>query len=279
MLQLGLKVIHVLPVRDSWLHREIESLPVPFTPVSSKLEAISAIESLSFDVFVSTGFPFILPISRLRETTGGAEFVNIHPSYLPDLRGADPIPGAILHRRDSGVSCHLMDDGVDTGPIIAQRKIPFSESLDAGLLYQLCFRLEPEIFEAAFQIGFSPQRVQKANEDSVVYYTFRDSDLILDLTDSDQAILSRVRAFNTGRKGVRFRAASTEFKTFAADFFESPAITRLYAGCPENTIVATFDDSILVARKASVLRLAKLEPRPASNVVGNMIAPDPHEVG
>ena len=51
--------------------------------------------------------------------------VNIHPSLLPDF------PGAHAHRdalaagvKTSGCTVHFVDSGMDTGPIIAQRKVP-----------------------------------------------------------------------------------------------------------------------------------------------------------
>ena len=51
--------------------------------------------------------------------------LNLHPSLLPRHRGATPIPAAILAGDETtGVSLMRMDDGLDTGPIVAQAPVP-----------------------------------------------------------------------------------------------------------------------------------------------------------
>jgi len=50
--------------------------------------------------------------------------INVHPSLLPKYRGASPIAGAILAgEEETGVTIMLMDEGMDTGPILAQISI------------------------------------------------------------------------------------------------------------------------------------------------------------
>ena len=48
------------------------------------------------------------------------KYVNIHPSFLPDLRGIDPVLGSILFKRDAGATCHIMSEKIDAGD--AERK-------------------------------------------------------------------------------------------------------------------------------------------------------------
>ena len=51
--------------------------------------------------------------------------MNVHPSYLPAYRGADPIPWEILHKESElGVTIHIIDQGIDTGAIVCQDNIP-----------------------------------------------------------------------------------------------------------------------------------------------------------
>ena len=50
--------------------------------------------------------------------------VNIHPSFLPDFRGADPAFSSLFHGvKETGVTIHFMDGKIDSGPIIAQEKL------------------------------------------------------------------------------------------------------------------------------------------------------------
>ena len=73
---------------------------------------------------------------------------------MPDLRGKSPINGAILYERKAGVTCHYMNDNIDDGDIISQIPIDYSEDLDAGLLYQLSFSAEGDVFEMAYKNSF-----------------------------------------------------------------------------------------------------------------------------
>ncbi|MEK7540378.1 MAG: methionyl-tRNA formyltransferase [Patescibacteria group bacterium] len=74
------------------------------------------------DICVVVAYGKIFPESLLKVPPKG--FVNIHPSLLPELRGATPIPFAILNGlHETGVTIMLMDAGMDTGPILLQEKI------------------------------------------------------------------------------------------------------------------------------------------------------------
>lgn len=62
--------------------------------------------------------------------------LGIHPTLLPEGRGRAAIPWAIIKRLPrTGVSLFKMDEGVDTGPIVAQRIIPLSADTSATWLY------------------------------------------------------------------------------------------------------------------------------------------------
>jgi len=61
--------------------------------------------------------------------------LNIHPSLLPRHRGASPIPAAILAGdAETGVTIILMDAGMDSGPVLAQRRVPIQDSDTTGIL-------------------------------------------------------------------------------------------------------------------------------------------------
>ena len=55
--------------------------------------------------------------------------LNIHPSLLPKYRGAAPIERAMMDcQKETGVSLMVMDEGLDTGPIISQEKVEIGET-------------------------------------------------------------------------------------------------------------------------------------------------------
>lgn len=271
MLDLGLMIKHILPMRGSWLEREAAAFGIPVTVVGSKSQAVEILQDLDFDVFVSTGFPYILPLSELRQHHPDAKFVNVHPSLLPDLRGADPIPAAVLFRRDSGVTCHLMDDGIDTGPIVCQQRIRYFDGLDAKLLYKLCFQLEPLIFEEALRSDFAPSAKSLPTPLDPVYYSFKSTDSEFNPNDDDTEFVSRIRAFNTPRKGFSFTVEGAPYRAFEGKVISEESVLRLFGPARCNEIVATCEDSILIMRDRALIRLSYVEPRPTEELIGILI--------
>lgn len=98
------------------------NIPV-ITPTSwSCDEARQWLRMLNPTVAVVASYGFILPAKVLSIPTMGC--VNVHPSLLPRWRGASPIVSTILHRdTQTGVSIMVMDQGMDTGPVLAQERI------------------------------------------------------------------------------------------------------------------------------------------------------------
>ncbi len=75
------------------------------------------IHAVAPDLVVTAGFMRILGPAALAEQT----FVNTHPALLPSFPGAHGVRDALAHGvRVTGTTCHLVDAGVDTGPIIEQ---------------------------------------------------------------------------------------------------------------------------------------------------------------
>ena len=78
------------------------------------------------DIFLSINFMTILPEEIFTIPKIGS--VNLHPSYLPYNRGNWPETWSIIEDKPAGVSLHMIDKGIDTGPIIAQEKVAFDLS-------------------------------------------------------------------------------------------------------------------------------------------------------
>jgi methionyl-tRNA formyltransferase len=79
-----------------------------------------------FDIAISFGYRHILRQDVIRSSP--APIVNLHISYLPYNRGAHPNFWSFFDGTPSGVSIHLIDEGVDTGAIICQRYVNFSKN-------------------------------------------------------------------------------------------------------------------------------------------------------
>jgi phosphoribosylglycinamide formyltransferase 1 len=73
--------------------------------------------------------------------------VNVHPSLLPEFPGSTPVDDALAAGvRETGVTVHLVDEGVDTGPVLRQEALPV-EPRDTLLerLHAVEHRLLPEV--------------------------------------------------------------------------------------------------------------------------------------
>nr|WP_078495686.1 phosphoribosylglycinamide formyltransferase [Streptomyces xiaopingdaonensis] len=85
------------------------------------------------DLVVSAGFMKVLGQEFLARY--GGRLVNTHPALLPSFPGADGVRDALAYgAKVTGCTVHLVDDGVDTGPVIAQRAVEIRDEdhLDEG---------------------------------------------------------------------------------------------------------------------------------------------------
>lgn len=84
-------------------------------------EQLRTIEDIQPDYVVSCGYRHIVPESILNVPSEGC--LNLHPALLPFNRGANPNVWSIVEGTPAGVTLHYMDEGVDTGEIVAQKKV------------------------------------------------------------------------------------------------------------------------------------------------------------
>jgi methionyl-tRNA formyltransferase len=86
-------------------------------------EAVAELEALAPDLGVLADYGQIVPRALLELPPHG--ILNVHPSLLPRHRGATPIPATIAAGdTHGGVTIIRMDEGIDTGPIVAVRSWP-----------------------------------------------------------------------------------------------------------------------------------------------------------
>jgi len=124
MLQMNCDLVKVFAVKGSYLEKDLQKIGYNYKSIISKEQLIDDINILDFDCLLSNGYPYILLVSMMKKYN--QIFINIHPSLLLDLKGKHPINGAILFDRKHGVTCHHMDDGIDTGSFIANIEIPIT---------------------------------------------------------------------------------------------------------------------------------------------------------
>ncbi len=105
-------------------------------------DVLKAVNGLHPDTALSVFFGYILRPEFISLFPAGV--INLHPSYLPYNRGQYPNVWSIVERTPAGATLHYIDAGVDTGDIIARRRVHI-EPVDTGkTLYR---RLERACFE------------------------------------------------------------------------------------------------------------------------------------
>lgn len=95
-------------------------------------EAVAAYEP---DLVVSAGFMKILGATFLERFAG--RVINTHPALLPAFPGAHAVADALAHgAKVTGCTVHLVDAGVDTGPVIAQQAVTVAPDDDVETLHE-----------------------------------------------------------------------------------------------------------------------------------------------
>jgi phosphoribosylglycinamide formyltransferase-1 len=109
------------------------------------------IESRGADLVVLAGYMQLLDaafVARFRN-----RIVNVHPALLPAFPGLDAIGQALAAGVETtGVSVHFVDEGVDTGPVIAQRRVEVPPGGDRGRLEAAIHAVEHQLYPEAIRM-------------------------------------------------------------------------------------------------------------------------------
>lgn len=134
-----------------------------------------------------------------------AGVINVHPSLLPKYRGASPIEGALLAgEQETGVTIMLMDEGMDTGPILAQRSVAIELEDSAGSLGERLARLGAELLLDTLAPWLDGRIEARPQDGAQATYTkpVSKEDAVIDWALPAMEIWHRVRAYNP-RPGAR----------------------------------------------------------------------------
>ena len=123
--------ITVLSQQDKLVGRKkiLTAPPIAQYAIDNNLELLQpknldplAIEQFEADLAIVVAYGKIIPENILNIPKFG--FINLHPSLLPDLRGPSPMQYALLNGYiNTGVTIMKLDQGMDSGPILAQEKV------------------------------------------------------------------------------------------------------------------------------------------------------------
>ena len=206
------------------------------------------------DVMVVVAYGLILPRAVLDIPRRGC--VNIHASLLPRWRGAAPIQRAIeAGDVETGVTIMQMDEGLDTGPMLAREAIRIDADNTAGVLHDrlaaLGGKMIVEVLRQMDEGGVvgTPQPADGANYAAKIMK----DEATIDFSLSAVEVARKINAFNP------FPGASAFFEGTPVKFWHAEPLAVSTAGKPGEVLAANAQEGVLVACGNGVLRVNVLQ--------------------
>jgi len=211
---------------------------------------------LNPDVMVVAAYGQILPKSILKIPKLGC--LNIHASLLPRWRGAAPIERAILEGdRETGISIMKMNEGLDTGDILLDKKCTISNHETAQTLHDTLSNIGANaILETLNMLPTLKARPQQNNEATYAEKVTKDEAQI-DWHQSAEKISRVIRAFNP-RPIAYTNAMAKQFKNRVLRIIEAEIVNRQTTNSP-GEVIKYDKDVCYIATSNGVINLKKVQ--------------------
>ncbi len=179
-------------------------------------QALDQIRQWDPEIITVASYGQIIPPAILNYPPFGC--INVHASILPRYRGAAPIQRAIMAgEKSTGVTIMYMDEGLDTGDIIAQESVDISEDMDGGMLEELLAhkgaRLLLEVIQNLERGVIS--RVKQDDSQATYAHMLKRKDEWIDWTRTAQEICNQIRGLSPA-PGAYTLLDGIKLKIFAA---------------------------------------------------------------
>lgn len=211
LLQQGEDVVGVITIPDDSkgkpypvknLARE-KNIPVCQPPGKSPnrlkdRSVIAMVKDLKPDLFVLAFVSDIMPYEVIKMSTYGG--INYHPSLLPKYRGGSAINWAIINgEKETGVTVHYIDEGIDTGDIVLQESVVIDPKDTLGSVYfNKLYPLGVQLITQAVKLireGNAPRILQ--NESQASYQPMiMEEDVKIDWNQTSETICNLIRGSN-----------------------------------------------------------------------------------
>lgn len=187
-------------------HQELSFSPVKklalenniplFQPEKIKTD-YQVILDLNPDIIITCAYGQIIPKEVLNCPKYGC--INVHASLLPKYRGGAPIHHAIINGESkTGITIMYMNEGMDTGDIIAKEELPILETDNVGTLFDKLSLLGENLLIKTLPSIINGTCKRKAQDEALATYapTLKRKDEYLDFSKSTLEVYNKVRGLN-----------------------------------------------------------------------------------
>ena len=236
--------------RPSPVHAWAEEHGLPVrTPRTLRDEGAQAeFAALDLDAAIVAAYGLILPLPVLEAPRLGC--INVHASLLPRWRGAAPIQRAILAGdTETGISIMMMEEGLDTGPVLRMESLPIGPETTAGELHDALAALGGRMIAPVLADFEAGHIVPEPQDDAGTTYAKKTekSEARIDWSEEASMVARRIHAFAPW-PGAWFTLGGERVKALAARIEPGD-------GAPGEVL----DDTLRVACGSSAVRLLRLQ--------------------
>lgn len=242
------KKVKFSPVKEKALELGLPVLqPVK---VRGNAEFLQKMKEIAPDLIAVAAYGQILPREILELPKYGC--LNVHGSLLPRFRGAAPIQRAIIEGdEETGITIMYMEEGLDTGDMLAKAATPVGRKTGQELHDELA-QMGAELLVDTLEHLDSLKRVKQDDELSTYAKMLSKKEGHLDFSQSPERLERTIRAFDPwpGSYGYLGKKMMKLWKA------EVPGITTDAA---DGTVVAAGDDGIDIAAGGGILRVTEIQ--------------------
>jgi methionyl-tRNA formyltransferase len=258
-------VVYTQPDRAAGRGRKLAASPVKQAALAAHLvveqpetlrdpAARERLRELDLDLLVVVAYGLILPRKVLALPRHGCW--NVHASLLPRWRGAAPIQRALLEGdSETGVCLMQMEAGLDTGPVLLERRTPIAPDDNGGTLHDRLAALGAETLAEGLQRllqGTLPAPVPQPAEGATYAHKLEKSEARLDWNEPAIALERKVRAFDP------WPVAEATLGGERLRIWHAVALPTHSRAAP-GTVVAATRDGIDIACADGMLRVTALQ--------------------
>ncbi len=212
-------------------------------------QLIEKIKALEVDAAVVCSYNYKVPRVLMDATKDG--FINVHPSLLPKYRGGNPYSRVIMNgETETGVTIHFMDEGFDTGDIIAQKPYHIHSKATMGTIFNELNFIGIELLLQVLQAYENQQlpRIPQPKGHFIEGKGLQDKDLFIDYEKSAEEIERFIRALNP------FLLASTTFRGNVMKIMKAEVASDAFClPHPPGTVAKIEDDKFFISTSKGLI--------------------------